>query len=147
MKRDDMIRRLSEPDLLWDIIVIGGGASGLGIALEATTRGYKTLLLEKWDFAKGTSSRSTKLIHGGVRYLAQGNVSLVMEALRERGMLKQNASHLVKDLPFVIPCYTWWEIVMYSVGLTLYDLLAGRLASRCCAAISAGAGLPSSGMN
>ena len=128
MNRDDMIRRLSTPDLVWDVIVIGGGASGLGIALEAVTRGYKTLLLEKWDFAKGTSSRSTKLIHGGVRYLAQGNISLVMEALRERGIVKQNAPHLVKDLPFVIPCYTWWEMVMYSVGLTLYDMLAGRRA-------------------
>ena len=126
MNRDDMIGKMEVPGLLWDIIVIGGGASGLGIALEAVTRGYKTLLLEKWDFAKGTSSRSTKLIHGGVRYLAQGNISLVMEALRERGRLKRNASHLVKDLPFVIPCYTWWEIVMYTVGLTFYDLLAGR---------------------
>ncbi len=121
-----MIRRLEEPDLVWDVIVIGGGASGLGIAIEAVTRGYRTLLLERSDFAKGTSSRSTKLIHGGVRYLAQGNVSLVMEALRERGILKRNAAHLVKDIPFVIPCYSWWDILMYTVGLTLYDLLAGR---------------------
>ena len=123
-----MIRSLDEPGFIWDVIVIGGGASGLGIALEAVTRGYQTLLLERGDFAQGTSSRSTKLIHGGVRYLAQGNFKLVMEALRERGILKQNAPHLVKDLPFVIPCYSWWEIVMYSVGLTLYDLLAGRRA-------------------
>ena len=128
MNRDEMIGSLDEPGFIWDVIVIGGGASGLGISLEAVTRGYRTLLLEKFDFAKGTSSRSTKLIHGGVRYLAQGNVSLVMEALRERGILKQNAAHIVKDLPFVIPCYSWWQIIMYTVGLTLYDLLAGRRA-------------------
>ena len=128
MKRDGMIRRIEEPGHIWDVIVIGGGASGLGIALEAVTRGYSTLLLEQYDFSKGTSSRSTKLIHGGVRYLAQGNITLVMEALRERGILKRNAPHLVKDLSFVIPCYRWWEIIMYTVGLTLYDVLAGRLA-------------------
>jgi glycerol-3-phosphate dehydrogenase len=128
MNRDDMIRSLDEPGFIWDTIVVGGGASGLGIALEAVTRGYRTLLLERGDFAQGTSSRSTKLIHGGVRYLAQGNFKLVMEALRERGILKKNAPHLVKDLPFVIPCYSLWEVVMYTVGLTLYDLLAGRRA-------------------
>ena len=127
MNRDDMIRLIEDPDLLWDIIVIGGGASGLGIALEAVTRGYKTLLVEQCDFSKGTSGRSTKLIHGGVRYLAQGNISLVMKALRERGILKRNAPHLVKDLPFVIPCYRWWEVIIYTAGLTFYDLLAGRL--------------------
>lgn len=122
-----MIRKINEAGQSWDIIVIGGGASGLGVALEAATRGYKTLLLEQHDFAKGTSSKSTKLIHGGVRYLAQGNVKLVLGALRERGLLKKNAPHLVKDLPFIIPCYRWWDIFLYTVGLTLYDLLAGRL--------------------
>ena len=121
-----MIKRIEEAVDPWDMIIIGGGASGLGIALEATTRGYKTLLLEQCDFSKGTSSRSTKLIHGGVRYLAQGNISLVMEALRERGLLRKNAPHLVKDLPFVIPCYRRWEVLFYTIGLTLYDLLAGR---------------------
>jgi len=126
MNREEMINRLEEPGIQWDFIVIGGGASGLGIALEAATRGYKTLLLEQSDFSKGTSSRSTKLIHGGVRYLAQGNVSLVMEALRERGLLRKNAPHLVKDLPFVIPCYRSWEVLLYTIGLTLYDLLAGK---------------------
>lgn len=126
MNRDGMISRLNIPGDPWDIIVIGGGASGLGIGLEAVTRGYRTLLLEQHDFAKGTSSRSTKLIHGGVRYLAQGNISLVMEALRERGLLKRNAPHLVMDMPFVVPCYRRWEVMLYTAGLTLYDLLAGR---------------------
>ncbi len=126
MNRDEIINRLEKTDHPWDIIVIGGGASGLGIAIEAVTRGYKTLLLEQYDFSKGTSSRSTKLIHGGVRYLAQGNVSLVMEALRERGLLRMNAPHLVKDLPFIIPCYRRREVLLYLIGLTLYDLLAGR---------------------
>ena len=122
-----MISKINEAGQSWDIIVIGGGASGLGVALEAATRGYKTLLLEQHDFAKGTSSKSTKLIHGGVRYLAQGNIKLVMGALRERGLLRKNAPHLVKDLPFIIPCYRWWDIFLYTVGLTLYDVLAGRL--------------------
>ncbi len=111
----------------WDVIVIGGGATGLGTALEASTRGYKTLLVEQDDFAKGTSSRSTKLFHGGVRYLAQGNISLVLEALRERGRLKRNAPHLVKDQSFIIPCYQWWCVPFYTIGLTLYDLMAGKL--------------------
>src|SRR5436309_107103 len=90
----------------WDLIVIGGGATGLGIAVDSASRGYATLLLEQSDFAKGTSSRSTKLVHGGVRYLAQGNIRLVYDALRERGLLLQNASHLVKRQAFVIPCYS-----------------------------------------
>ncbi len=122
-----MIRHLEDPATRWDVVVIGGGASGLGAALEAVTRGYRTLLLEQHDFAKGTSSRSTKLVHGGVRYLAQGNISLVLEALKERGRLKRNAPHLVKDQSFVIPCYLWWCVPFYTIGLTLYDLLAGRL--------------------
>lgn len=111
----------------WDVIVIGGGASGLGTALDATTRGYETLCLESHDFAKGTSSRSTKLVHGGVRYLAQGDVSLVKEALRERGLLAQNAAHLVKNQSFVIPNYTWWGGPYYRFGLGMYDLLAAGL--------------------
>jgi glycerol-3-phosphate dehydrogenase len=127
MDRKSAILSLQEADILWDVVVIGGGASGLGAALEAATRGYKTLLLEQDDFAKGTSSRSTKLVHGGVRYLAQGNISLVLEALKERGRLKLNAPHLVKDQAFVIPCYSYWCVPFYTIGLTLYDLMAGRL--------------------
>lgn len=111
----------------WDVIIIGGGATGLGSALDAASRGYKTLLLEQADFAKGTSSRSTKLVHGGVRYLAQGDVGLVYEALKERGTLLANAPHLVKSQEFIIPCYDWTSILKYFVGLKLYDSLAGRL--------------------
>ena len=111
----------------WDIVVIGGGASGLGAALDAASRGYKTLLLEKVDFAKGTSSRSTKLIHGGVRYLAQGDISLVYEALHERGLLMRNAPHLVSNQSFVIPNYDWWEMPYYTIGLKIYDYMAGKL--------------------
>jgi len=122
-----MMKELEHSSYEFDVIVIGGGASGLGAALEAVTRGYRVLLLEQNDFAKGTSSRSTKLVHGGVRYLAQGNLSLVLEALKERGRLKKNAPHLVKDQAFVIPCYKWWCVPIYTIGLTLYDLLAGRL--------------------
>ncbi|ESQ79503.1 glycerol-3-phosphate dehydrogenase/oxidase [Asticcacaulis sp. YBE204] len=114
-------------DVHWDVIVIGGGASGLGTAVEARTRGYKTLLLEAHDYAKGTSSRSTKLIHGGVRYLAQGNIPLVRESLHERGILKRNAPHLVHDLGFVIAAYQGWRLPFYGAGLKLYDALAGRL--------------------
>ncbi|WP_269237030.1 glycerol-3-phosphate dehydrogenase/oxidase [Flavobacterium flavigenum] len=111
----------------WDIIIIGGGASGLGTALDAASRGYKTILLEAVDFAKGTSSRSTKLVHGGVRYLAQGDVHLVREALKERGLLAQNAGHLVKNQSFVIPNYNCWSGYFYTIGLKIYDVLAGRL--------------------
>ncbi|GLB51779.1 glycerol-3-phosphate dehydrogenase [Neptunitalea chrysea] len=111
----------------WDVIVIGGGATGLGVALDSVTRGFKTLLLEMEDFAKGTSSRSTKLVHGGVRYLAQGNVDLVKEALYERGLLLKNAAHLAKDQSFIIPNYSWWDGVFYTVGLKVYDFLAGKL--------------------
>ena len=110
----------------WDLIVIGGGATGLGVALDGLSRGYKTLLLEQADFAKGTSSRSTKLVHGGVRYLAQGDVGLVREALHERGLLLQNAPHLCHNQAFIIPNYTWWGGPFYTIGLKLYDLLAGR---------------------
>ena len=126
MHRDEMLLRLGEGGE-WDVIVIGGGASGLGTAVDAATRGYRTLLLEQADFAKATSSRSTKLVHGGVRYLEQGNIPLVMEALRERGLLHANAPHLVRHLPFVVPRYKWWEGPFYGVGLKLYDLLAGQL--------------------
>ena len=110
----------------WDFLIIGGGATGLGTAIESASRGYKTLLLEQSDFAKGTSSRSTKLVHGGVRYLQQGNLSLVLEALKERGILRRNAPHLVHDLPFIVPNYDWWEGPFYGIGLKLYDALAGK---------------------
>ncbi len=110
----------------WDVLVIGGGATGLGTALEAATRGYSTLLLEQEDFAKGTSSRSTKLAHGGVRYLQQGNISLVLEALKERGRMLQNAPHLVHRQSFIIPAEVMWQVPFYGVGLKLYDALSGR---------------------
>jgi glycerol-3-phosphate dehydrogenase len=123
--RQAMLRQFSEVRE-WEVLVIGGGSTGLGTALDAASRGYKTLLLEQADFAKGTSSRSTKLVHGGVRYLAQGNIRLVFDALRERGILLRNAPHVVSVQPFVIPCYSWWQRFFYGTGLTLYDLLAGR---------------------
>lgn len=111
----------------WDVAIIGGGASGLGIAVDAANRGFKTVLLEKNDFAKGTSSRSTKLVHGGVRYLQNGDISLVIEALRERGVMRKNAPHLVQDLSFVIPSYDWWSSPFYGLGLKVYDMMAGKL--------------------
>lgn len=111
----------------WDIIVIGGGATGLGTALDAASRGHSTLLLEQSDFSKGTSSRSTKLVHGGVRYLAQGDISLVLEALHERGLLRQNAPHLVKNQSFIIPNYEWWDGPFYTLGMKVYDMMAGKL--------------------
>jgi len=120
----DEIRTATEP---WDILVIGGGATGLGTALDAASRGFRTLLLEQHDFGKGTSSRSTKLVHGGVRYLRQGDVSLVFEALKERGLMLQNAPHLVRNQSFVIPAYDWWEGPFYTVGLKVYDMMAGKL--------------------
>ena len=120
-------RTLPDFEQEWDIIIVGGGATGLGTALDSASRGYKTLLLEQADFAKGTSSRSTKLVHGGVRYLAQGNISLVREALYERGLLLKNASHLAKNVSFIIPNYRWWERIYYFLGLGIYDLLAGKL--------------------
>ena len=121
-----MLSAVRETDAPWDFVIVGGGATGLGCAIEAASRGYRTLLLEQSDFAKGTSSRSTKLVHGGVRYLKQGNIALVLEALKERGLLLQNAPHLVRNLPFVVPNYTWWEGPFYGIGLKMYDLLAGR---------------------
>ena len=111
----------------WDFIVVGGGATGLGVGVDAASRGYKTILLEQHDFAKGTSSRSTKLVHGGVRYLRQGNVSLVLEALHERGLLIQNAPHLVSHQAFIVPNYVWWDGPFYGVGMKVYDMLAGKL--------------------
>ncbi|MDR6944026.1 glycerol-3-phosphate dehydrogenase/oxidase [Mucilaginibacter pocheonensis] len=125
--RSDMVKAVSDPEKIWDIIIVGGGATGLGAALDAAARGYKTVLLEQADFAKGTSSRSTKLVHGGVRYLAQGDIGLVREALHERGLLLKNAPHLVKNESFIIPNYEWWGGAFYTIGLTLYDLLAGKL--------------------
>ena len=126
MNRDEMLNNVADFKEKWDFIIVGGGATGLGTAIEAASRGYKTLLLEQSDFAKGTSSRSTKLVHGGVRYLKQGNLSLVLEALKERGILRGNAPHLVHDLPFVVPTYDWWEGPFYGIGLKLYDALAGK---------------------
>lgn len=112
---------------VYDLLIIGGGATGLGSAVDATTRGLDVLLLEQADFAKGTSSRSTKLIHGGLRYLKQGHIPLVREALKERGLLGHNAPHLIHHLPFVVPNYHWWERPFYTAGLKVYDLLAGEL--------------------
>ncbi len=125
LNRSQSVARLAE-EAEWDVIIIGGGATGLGIAVDSASRGYKTLLLERADFAKGTSSRSTKLIHGGVRYLAQGNIKLVMDALRERGILWQNAPHLVRKQAFLIPCYSFSDRFKYLLGLKIYDRLSGR---------------------
>ena len=122
--RPDLLARLAE-DRVYDIAVVGGGATGLGVALDAAARGFSVVLLESHDFAKGTSSRATKLVHGGVRYLAQGNISLVREALHERTTLLRNAPHLAQPLAFVVPSYHWWEAPFYGIGLTMYDLLAG----------------------
>lgn len=126
MKRESMLARIREHKGPWDIVVIGGGATGAGVAVDAASRGYSVLLLEREDFGKGTSSRSTKLVHGGVRYLQQGNLALVKEALRERGILLKNAPHLVHDLEFVVPSYAWWEKPFYGFGLKAYDLLSGK---------------------
>jgi len=126
MNREAVITKIKSTNI-WDVIVIGGGASGLGIALESASRGYSTLLLEQSDFAKSTSSKSTKLVHGGVRYLAQGDVKLVREASIERGLLTKNAPHLVKNLTFIIPVYTRWNRLKYTIGLKLYDWISGRL--------------------
>lgn len=124
-RRAELLARLDH-DLEYDIAVVGGGATGLGVALDAAARGLRVVLLESHDFAKGTSSRATKLVHGGVRYLAQGNISLVREALHERSTLLHNAAHLAQPLAFVVPAYKWWEAPFYGLGLTLYDLLAGN---------------------
>lgn len=127
MNRKNHINSISDSSKIWDIVVVGGGATGIGIALDAASRGFKVALLEQSDFTKATSSRSTKLVHGGVRYLAQGDVGLVVEALRERGLMRKNAPHLVKDQRFIIGTYRWWEKAFYTIGLTMYDVLAGGL--------------------
>ena len=126
MNREEMISRILDRTEPWDMLVVGGGATGIGIAVDAASRGYDILLVEQSDFGKGTSSRSTKLVHGGVRYLQQGNITLVMEALKERGILRENAPHLVHDLAFIVPNYDWWEAPFYGIGLKVYDMLAGR---------------------
>ena len=123
--RADLLNRLAEPQK-YDLAVVGGGATGLGVALDAAARGFRVVLIESHDFAKGTSSRATKLLHGGVRYLAQGNISLVREALHERTTLLRNAPHLAQPLAFVMPSYKWWETPFYGAGLTAYDFLAGK---------------------
>jgi glycerol-3-phosphate dehydrogenase len=130
MDRQAMIDALGHEKDLWDVAVIGGGATGLGVAIDAVSRGYKTILLEQDDFSKGTSSRSTKLVHGGVRYLKQGNLSLVLEALHERGIMMQNAPHLVSNQAFIVPNYDWWEGPFYGIGMKVYDMLAGKLGLR-----------------
>jgi len=126
-RRDRTLRALADAAEPFDVLVVGGGATGLGAAVDAASRGHRTALVEAHDFASATSSRSTKLVHGGVRYLRQGNVSLVLEALHERGLLAANAAHLVRDLAFVIPIYRWWDGPFYGIGMKVYDRLAGRL--------------------
>jgi len=127
MSRIDNIKKLESGSTIWDLAIIGGGASGLGVALDALSRGLSVLLVEKADFAKGTSSRSTKLLHGGVRYLAQGEVGLVMEALKERGIIMKNAPHITGRQSFVIPIYSFFDKIKYGAGLKVYDLMAGNL--------------------
>src|SRR3954449_9238936 len=125
LTREDALRTIGT-EKSWDLIVVGGGATGLGPAVRGARRGYKTLLLEAYDFGKGTSSRSTKLVHGGVRYLQQGNIKLVLEALKERGRMLRNAPHLAHRRAFVLPTYSYFGLPFYGIGLTLYDLLARR---------------------
>jgi len=126
MVRNEIPERLRERASPWDIVVIGGGATGVGCALDAASRGYEVLLLEQHDFGKGTSSRSTKMIHGGVRYVRQGDLSLVREALKERSILLQNAPHVVHRQAFIVPCFGPLQKLYYGIGLKLYDLLSGR---------------------
>ncbi len=126
MNRENIIELVRNRQTPWDIIVIGGGATGVGCAVDAASRGFEVLLLEQHDFGKGTSSRSTKLVHGGVRYLAQGNISLVREALKERGILLNNAPHVVHKQAFIVPCYSLWQKIFYGTGLKIYDLLSGK---------------------
>ena len=126
MNRPEMLKRVKKREEIWDFIIIGGGATGVGCAIDAASRGFKVLLLEQSDFGKGTSSRSTKLVHGGVRYLANGDVSLVREALKERGILLKNAPHLVKKLAFIVPCYSYWQKLFYGAGLKIYNFLSGK---------------------
>ena len=125
MKRSVHLKKVNSKKKPWDVLIIGGGASGLGAAVDAASRGYRTFTEN--DFAKGTSSRSTKLVHGGVRYLQNGDISLVIEALKERGIMRKNAPHLVQDLSFVIPSYDWWNSPFYGIGLKIYDMMAGNL--------------------
>lgn len=127
MKREELLEQIESHNDYWDVLIIGGGATGLGCAVDSASRGYKTLMLDMHDFAKGTSSRSTKLVHGGVRYLQQGDVSLVIEALHERGLMIQNAPHLVSHQSFIVPSYEWWNGPFYGVGMKVYDVLAGKL--------------------
>jgi glycerol-3-phosphate dehydrogenase len=126
MNRATFLQRIVERSEPWDIAIVGGGATGLGIAVDAAQRGYAVVLVEQSDFGKGTSSRSTKLVHGGVRYLQQGNISLVRESLQERGLLLRNAPHLVHDLEFLVPGYRWWEKPFYGIGMKVYDTLSGK---------------------
>ncbi len=126
MIRAEMLQRVKMREQIWDFIIIGGGSTGVGCALDAASRGFDVLLLEQHDFGKGTSSRSTKLVHGGVRYLAQGNLALVREALKERSILLKNAPHLVKIQPFIVPCYSFWQKNFYGIGLKIYNLLSGK---------------------
>lgn len=127
MKREDVLSVFRKQKKEYDVLVVGGGATGLGVAVDAAARGYKVALCEQHDYTKGTSSRSTKLVHGGVRYLAQGDVRLVVEALRERGRMRRNVPHLVRDMRFIIGAYRWWERAFYTTGLIAYDVLAGSL--------------------
>tara|TARA_R110002049_G_scaffold182485_2_gene350319 strand:- start:50093 stop:51682 length:1590 start_codon:yes stop_codon:yes gene_type:complete len=124
LSRAGSIERMRQRTTPWDIVVIGGGATGVGVAMDAASRGLDVLLVEQSDFGKGTSSRSTKLVHGGVRYLRQGNITLVRDALRERTLLRDNAPHLVHDLAFLIPCHNLWQRFFYGIGLKVYDFLA-----------------------
>mgnify|MGYP003425961040 FL=1 len=124
MKRSELVGKIKNSEIIWDMVVIGGGATGLGVAVDAASRGYSVALFEMDDFAKSTSSRSTKLVHGGVRYLQKGDVMLVLEALRERGRMKANAPHLVKDQSFLISNYRNWDNFLYCFGLLFYDLLS-----------------------
>ena len=126
MNRSTHLKTALERQEPFDILIIGGGATGVGAAVDAASRGHSVLLLEGADFGKGTSSRSTKLVHGGVRYLQKGDIPLVMDALKERGIMRQNAPHLVSDLAFVVPNYTWWEAPFYGIGMKVYDALAGK---------------------
>jgi glycerol-3-phosphate dehydrogenase len=126
-QRAEILRLLGAQSEAWDVVVIGGGASGLGAAVEAASRGYRTVLVERLDFAKGTSSRSTKLVHGGVRYLEQLNITLVMDALRERGHMLRNAPHLVHNLQFVVPAFDYFSLPYYGLGLKIYERMSGRL--------------------
>ena len=127
MIREDALKQLQHNKDAYDFVIIGGGATGLGCAVDAASRGYSVALFEQADFAKATSSRSTKLVHGGVRYLKQGNISLVLEALKERGLLCENAAHLVSHQAFIVPLYKWWSGPFYGIGLKVYDVLAGKL--------------------